>query len=81
MHSSILQKIWLNFMAQYMYLFFSALVQFSLFFRISKFFGLSTTEETWLVEMRIWCIKIGNVLVYIYVENRCGRHIYNQWNK
>jgi hypothetical protein len=24
---------------------------------------LSTTEETWLVEMRIWCIKIGIVLV------------------
>ena len=28
-----------------------------------NFFGLSTTDETWLVEMRIWCIKIGNVLV------------------
>jgi hypothetical protein len=31
--------------------------------RISNFFGLSTTEEIWLVEMRIWCIKIGIVLV------------------
>jgi hypothetical protein len=28
-----------------------------------NFFGLSTTDETWLVEMRIWCIKIGIVLV------------------
>ena len=50
-------------MAQY--LFFSALLQFSpcFFSRISNFFGLSTTDETWLVEMRIWCIKIGIVLV------------------
>jgi hypothetical protein len=29
---------------------------------ISNFFNLSITEETWVVEMRIWCIKIGNVL-------------------
>jgi hypothetical protein len=33
------------------------------FFRISNFFGLSTTEETEVVEMRIWCIKIDIVLV------------------
>jgi hypothetical protein len=32
-------------------------------FRISNFFGLSTTEETWVVEMCIWCIKIGIVIV------------------
>jgi hypothetical protein len=62
MHSSILRRIWLNFMAQY--LVFSALTQFShFFFRISNFFGLSTTEETKVVEMCIWCIKIGIVLV------------------
>jgi hypothetical protein len=37
-------------------------------FRISNFFGLSTTQETWLVEMRIWCIKIGIVLVlHLYI--------------
>ena len=31
-------------------------------FRTSNFFsGLSTTDETLVVEMRIWCIKIGNV--------------------
>jgi hypothetical protein len=24
---------------------------------------MSITEETWVVEMHIWCIKIGNVLV------------------
>jgi hypothetical protein len=40
----IAYKIWLNFMAQY--LVFSALMQFSIFFRISNFFGLSTTKET-----------------------------------
>jgi uncharacterized membrane protein YjfL (UPF0719 family) len=32
-------------------------------YRISNFFGSSTTDETSLVEMRIWCIKIGIVLV------------------
>jgi hypothetical protein len=32
-------------------------------FRISNFCGLSTTEETWLIEIRIWCIKIDIVLV------------------
>jgi hypothetical protein len=38
---------------------FSAL---SHYFRTSNFFsGLSTTDETLVVEMRIWCIKIGNV--------------------
>jgi hypothetical protein len=44
-------------MAQY--LVFSAL---SHYFWTSNFFsGLSTTDETLVVEMRIWCIKIGNV--------------------
>jgi hypothetical protein len=46
------------------FVFFSALIHFSLFlFRISNFFGPSTTEETCIVEMRIWCIKIGIELV------------------
>jgi hypothetical protein len=36
---------------------------FQFFPRISTFFGLNITEETLLVEMRIWCIKIGVVLV------------------
>jgi hypothetical protein len=54
MQSSILWRIWLNFMAL---LDFFALLQMSYFFRISNFFGLSITEETLLVEMRIWCIK------------------------
>jgi hypothetical protein len=30
--------------------------------RISNLFGLSTTEETQLVKMHIWCINIGIVL-------------------
>jgi hypothetical protein len=51
----------LNFMDQY--LVFSARIQFLPFFRISNFFGLSTTDETLVDEMRIWCIKIGIVLV------------------
>jgi hypothetical protein len=42
--------------------FFGSFTDFA-FFRISNFFGLSITEETLLVEMRIWCIKIGIVLV------------------
>jgi hypothetical protein len=33
------------------------------FLRISNFFDLSITEETIVVEMHIWCIKLGNVLV------------------
>jgi hypothetical protein len=70
MHSSILRRIWLNSMAHY--LVFSALLQFSQFFRISNFFGLSTTDETWLVEMRIWCIKIGIVLV-LYIRKQIIR--------
>jgi hypothetical protein len=46
------------------YLVFSALLHFSQFvFRLSNFSGVSTTEETSLVEMRIWCIKIGIELV------------------
>jgi hypothetical protein len=48
-------------MAQYLG-FFGSFIVYTIF-RISYFFGLSTTDETWLVEMRIWCIKIGIVLV------------------
>jgi hypothetical protein len=39
------------------------LFQFSHFFRISNFFDLSITEETWVVKIRIWCINILNALV------------------
>ena len=61
MHSSFLRRIWLNFMAQYGFSFGS--LHFSqFFFSTSNFFGPSTTDETSLVEMRIWCIKIGIVL-------------------
>jgi hypothetical protein len=45
------------------FVFFSGPFTVFTFFRISNFFGLSTTEETWLVDMRICCIKIGIVLV------------------
>jgi hypothetical protein len=32
-------------------------------FRISKYFGLTITDETLVVAMHIWCIKISIVLV------------------
>jgi hypothetical protein len=41
----------------------TALSVVTFFSRISNFFDLSITEETSKVEMRIWCIKIVNVLV------------------
>jgi hypothetical protein len=65
MHSSILRRIWFNFMAQYLFLFRLLYSFYNFFSRISNFFGLSTTEETYVVEMRIWCIKISIELFYI----------------
>jgi hypothetical protein len=62
MHSSILRRIWLNFMALCL-VFIRRLFQFHLCFFDFQRFDLSITEEAWVVEMRIWCIKIGNVLV------------------
>jgi hypothetical protein len=61
MQSSILQWIWLNFMVLFL-VFIGSFTVFT-FFWISTFFDLSITDETWLVEMHIWCIKIGIVLV------------------
>jgi hypothetical protein len=49
------------------------LFQFHFFFRLSNFFDLSITEKTWVVEMRIWCIKIVNVLV-LHIKNRWQLH-------
>jgi hypothetical protein len=43
--------------------FFRLIYSFHDVFRISNFFGLRITEETKVVEMHIWCIKIGIVLV------------------
>jgi hypothetical protein len=54
--------------------FFGSFTVFTIF-RISNFFDLSTTDETWLVEMRIWCIKIGIVLVLYYNISIC--HIFD----
>jgi hypothetical protein len=68
-HSSILRRFWLNFMPLCL-VFIRRLFQFSQFvFRISNFFDLSITEETWVVEMRIWLIKICNVLVLHLILN------------
>jgi hypothetical protein len=58
-HSSILRRIWLNFMT--LLGVFRLFYSFHNFFRISNFFGLSITEETLLVEVRVWCINIGIV--------------------
>jgi hypothetical protein len=47
--------------------FFSRLLySFQDFFSISNFFGPSTTEETWVVEMYIWCIEI-QVSYWFYI--------------
>jgi hypothetical protein len=48
MHSSILRRIWLNFMALFGF-FFGSSTDFHIFW-ISNFFGLRITEETLLVE-------------------------------
>jgi hypothetical protein len=40
-----------------------ALLVFTFCFQIFNFFDLSITEETLVVEIRIWCFKIRNVLV------------------
>jgi uncharacterized MAPEG superfamily protein len=67
MHSSILRRIWFNFVA-YLFVFFRLIYSFRNVFRISGFFGLGVAEETWVVEVHIWCIKIGIVLV-LHIKN------------
>jgi hypothetical protein len=49
------------------FVFFGSYTVFTFFYsNFQLFFGLSTTEETSVVEIRIWCIKIGIVLVLKY---------------
>jgi hypothetical protein len=76
MHSSILRRIWFNFMANYMG-FFRLLYSFQIFFpHFQRFVGRSTIEQTYIVKIRIWCIKIGIVLVLHFsprVEASTGR--------
>ena len=51
------------------------LVVLLIVFWISNVFGLSITEETLFVEMRIWCIKIHTVhylLCYHWVDASAG---------
>jgi hypothetical protein len=50
-----------NDMAQFHGTVFGIFGSFPLFSDFQLFSGLSTTDETLVVEMRIWCIKIGNV--------------------
>jgi hypothetical protein len=44
------------------------LLTLTLFSDFQLFSGLSTTDETLVVEMRIWCIKIGNVFALHYKD-------------
>jgi hypothetical protein len=62
-HSSILRRIWLNFMAHRLVLIRRHFSFHYFCFRISYFFDLSITDEKWVVEMCIWCIKIVSVWV------------------
>jgi hypothetical protein len=63
MHSSILRRILLNFMALCL-VFMRPVFQFShLWVRISSSFDLSITEVNYVVEMRIWWVRISNMLV------------------
>jgi hypothetical protein len=41
----------------------TALSVFTSFFQISIFFNLNINDEGWVVEVRICCIKIVNILV------------------
>jgi hypothetical protein len=57
-------------MAQYLF--------FRLFYSFHNFFDLSITEETWVVELRIWCIKTVNALVLHFnpwVDASAGRQL------
>jgi hypothetical protein len=71
-HSSILRRIWFNFTPLFGF-HPTALSIFRFFFRISNLLVLNITEETWVVEMRIWCIKIGSVLDLHYKNLRKPR--------
>jgi hypothetical protein len=54
--------------------FIGRLFHFTPFIRISNFIDLSITDETWVVGMRIWCIKIGNVLVLHSIRKEFDLH-------
>jgi hypothetical protein len=60
MHSSTLRRIWLNLMP--LFSFFGSFTDFNIFW-ISNFLGLKSQKRLFLVEMRMWCIKVGIVLV------------------
>jgi hypothetical protein len=67
MYNSILQRIWLNFMTLY-----HSFTVTHFYFGFPTFFGVSITEENLIVEMRIWCIKICNVLhvvLHLYIPS------------
>jgi hypothetical protein len=59
--------------------FFGSFTVAQFLFRISNFFGLSTTEEIESVEMHIWCIKVGIVLVLHEYNSLFGwKHLQNE---
>ena len=61
MHSSIRRRILAQFHGTVFG--FVGFYNFHIVFPEFQLFGLSMTEETWKVEIRIWCIKIGIALV------------------
>jgi hypothetical protein len=58
-----ISQIWLNFKALCLVSSDGSWKSVFTFISISNFFDLSITDETWVVEMRIWCIEIGDILV------------------
>jgi hypothetical protein len=58
--TSIVRRIWLNFMVLRL-VFIQGSFSFHNFLPDFQLFDLSITEETSVVEMLIWCIKIVNV--------------------
>jgi hypothetical protein len=53
-----------------LFLNFGSCTVFTTFFPISNFFSPITTEETYVVKIRIWCIKIGNVLILHQIKTK-----------
>jgi hypothetical protein len=60
-HSSILRRLWMNFIALSLVLI-QRLLQFSHFsFVFPNFFDMSINKDTWIVKMHICCINIVNI--------------------
>jgi hypothetical protein len=80
-HSSILRQIWLNFMALFgfYWLFHTPPPGFPILY------GLSTAEETSLMEVCVWCLGLGILLVLhskiLVMRNYYATAWYMNWGK